>query len=350
MLLTVVTELRIHEVELEDGLLRLRPFTEADWELAAAWQGDPRVLWFSEGGFVEDRPLAETQGIYRSVSQAADVFVIERDGVAVGDGWVQEMNVPRITSRFTARRTARVDLQLAHDVWGEGVGTRAIRLMTRHAFDRGYDLVFGVDIADFNERSRRAFLRCGYVPWRRVRQPRGSKSAYVHDLVCRPSLFHGTAPVQEHPGQDRIRAGDRPFGAAVIVYRRTPQLEVLLLHRAAEGPDYEGDWAWTPPAGARFPAEPIDDCAARELHEEIGLDFVPELVEVAQTTGWAIYAAEVSSDVPIQLDSEHDRYERLAVAAAVERCLPASVAESISRALRGVRDGQGRQGDRLLMP
>ena len=344
----MLPELRIHEFELEDGDLRLRPFTEADWALAASWQADPRVLWFSEGGFVEDRPLAETQGIYRGVSQAAEVFVIERDGVAVGDGWVQEMNLPRITSRFTPLRTARIDLQLAHDVWGQGLGTRAIRLMTAHAFDQGYDLVFGVDIGDFNERSRRAFLRCGYVPWRRVPQPSASKSHYVHDLICRPSLFYGTALVQDHPGRDRIRAADSPFGAAVIVSRRNPELEVLVLHRAAEGVHYEGDWAWTPPAGARFPAEPIDDCAARELHEEIGLEFVPELVEVAETTGWAIYAAEVPSDVPIQLDAEHDRYEWLPVSAAVDRCLPASVAESISRALGGIGDDQGRHRDSPL--
>lgn len=53
----------------------------------------PAVLWLSEGGFVGRRPMAETQGIYRGTSQAAEVFVIERDGVPVGDGWVQAMNL-----------------------------------------------------------------------------------------------------------------------------------------------------------------------------------------------------------------------------------------------------------------
>ncbi len=166
-----------------------------------------------------------------------------------------------------------------------------------------------VDIAAFNERSRRAFLRCGYVPWRRVVQAPGAKSAYVHDLVCRPGLFYGTAPVQGHPGSDRIRAADAPFGAAIVVYRRTPDLEVLLLHRAAEGPDHEGGWAWTPPAGARFPAEPIDDCAARELHEEIGVDLSPRPVAVDEAKGWALYVSEVSPEVPIQFEAEHDRYQ-----------------------------------------
>ena len=34
--------------------------------------------------------------------------------------------------------------------------------------------------------------------------------------------------------------------------------EFLLLHRVAPGgPDYEGEWAWTPPAGARQPREDL---------------------------------------------------------------------------------------------
>src|SRR5687767_4663816 len=63
-----------------------------------------------------------------------------------------------------------------------------------------------------------------------------------------------------------------PFGATVIVYRRAVRgVQFLMLHRAHDGPDFEGDCAWTPPSGARFPNEPIELCARRELLEEIGL-------------------------------------------------------------------------------
>ncbi|MGD2155597.1 MAG: NUDIX hydrolase [Anaerolineales bacterium] len=34
---------------------------------------------------------------------------------------------------------------------------------------------------------------------------------------------------------------------------------------------YVGDWSWTPPSGARYPGEPIEDCAWRELKEETGV-------------------------------------------------------------------------------
>src|SRR5690606_39527961 len=65
---------------------------------------------------------------------------------------------------------------------------------------------------------------------------------------------------------------EKPYGATVVVYRRVGERYLyLILHRKHEGPDYEGDWAWGPPAGCRLPGEPIDDCACRELWEETGL-------------------------------------------------------------------------------
>jgi 8-oxo-dGTP pyrophosphatase MutT (NUDIX family) len=73
----------------------------------------------------------------------------------------------------------------------------------------------------------------------------------------------------------------------VLVYRQAPDLEILVLHRAAEGPDFEGDWAWTAPARARFPAEPPGECAARELHEEAGIDGVPVRMEGVGSQGSA---------------------------------------------------------------
>jgi len=331
---SVAHRLRGHDVVLVDGPLVLRPLTEDDWDIVAAWNTDPRVLWFSDNGAVEERSIADVQAIYREVSHDAEMFVIEHEGVAVGDGWVQQMNLARITTAFPDQRLARVDLQLAHDVWGRGMGTRAIRLLTARAFDRGDDLVFAVDVADFNHRSRRAFLRCGFVPWRRVPSPPGAKTALVHDLVCRPALFRGTVSAEAHPGKDRIRAGEAPFGAAVVVYRRAPAIEVLVLHRT--GAATKGDWAWTPPGGARFPAEPVEQCAARELHEEVGLDLEPRAVTALDEAGWAVYAVEVAAQTSVALDEEHDRFEWVCPGEAIARCTPRVVGATIAAAVAAV--------------
>lgn len=150
-------------------------------------------------------------------------------------------------------------------------------------------------------------------------------------IVNRPEAFDGSAPVLPHPGRDRIRAGDSPFGTTVVVYRRLPAAQVLLLHRAHEGPDYEGDWAWTPPAGARFPAEPPDDCAARELSEETGIEAQPTRLSDCGSTEWWVYALEVGGEVAVMLDEEHDRFEWLSPVQALARCRPAEVSDSLKR-------------------
>jgi 8-oxo-dGTP pyrophosphatase MutT (NUDIX family) len=123
---------------------------------------------------------------------------------------------------------------------------------------------------------------------------------------------------------------DPPFGVAVVIYRRGDDgPEVLLLHRAHHGPDYAGDWAWTPPAGARLPGESIEACIQRELLEEVGLS-----IQVTRTEHgppeWPYYRAEVDPSVAIVLgDDEHDRYEWVSLSEATRRCLPAVVAEAI---------------------
>jgi hypothetical protein len=50
-----------------------------------------------------------------------------------------------------------------------------------------------------------------------------------------------------------------------------------------------------------------------------------------------LYLAEAPPDAPITLDHESDRYEWLSVAAALERCRPAAVAEDIALALTHLR-------------
>ena len=119
-------------------------------------------------------------------------------------------------------------------------------------------------------------------------------------------------PISEEP----------PFGATVVVFRnRGTTVEVLLLHRAHHGPEYAGDWAWTPPAGSRLPGEPIDHCARRELREETGLDLPPILTDCG-TADWPHYLARAPRDAAVALDAEHDRFEWVAADQAPARCLP----------------------------
>lgn len=130
-------------------------------------------------------------------------------------------------------------------------------------------------------------------------------------------------------------AREPPFAASVVVWREgAGGREFLLLHRLAPGgAEYEGDWAWTPPAGARFPGEEPDEAARRELYEETGLalELVPAAAARA-TEDVALYVAQAAPGDAIRIDAEHDRFEWLPLEDALVRCLPPVVAQGLANA------------------
>ena len=120
-----------------------------------------------------------------------------------------------------------------------------------------------------------------------------------------------------------------PRGASVIVYREgQSRMELLVLHRAHRGPDFEGDWAWTPPSGARKPGEDIDLVAQRELAEETGLQGEPER-KPCGNEHWFVYQYQHISSDPIIVDQEHDRYEWVSIREAMRRCRSDGVSAQI---------------------
>ncbi len=128
---------------------------------------------------------------------------------------------------------------------------------------------------------------------------------------------------------------ERPHGATVVVASASPDgWRYLMLHRAHHGRDFEGEWAWTPPAGARLPSEDIAACAARELEEESGLRDTPKPVLV-EDVDWAVFELVVPWGTAVAVDGvEHDRYEWVTLQEACSRCLPVIVADSLRLAAR----------------
>jgi 8-oxo-dGTP pyrophosphatase MutT (NUDIX family) len=126
-----------------------------------------------------------------------------------------------------------------------------------------------------------------------------------------------------------------PHGATVVVVSESPDgWRYLTLHRAHRGSEYEGDWAWTPPAGARLPGEDVARTARRELQEETGLDGEPLPLRVAGAQ-WTVFELEVPWGCHVVVDGEeHDRYEWVSLEEACRRCLPAVVADALRLAAR----------------
>lgn len=128
-------------------------------------------------------------------------------------------------------------------------------------------------------------------------------------------------------------AEEFPRGATVVVRRPAGGLgrfEYLLLHRAHNGPDYDGWWAWTPPAGSRQPGEAVAAAAARELYEEAGIAGAePTPVDVSGR--WARFFLDVPADTKVTLiDPEHDRYRWADAGQAGRICRPSQVAQQVA--------------------
>ncbi|MBD3861251.1 MULTISPECIES: NUDIX domain-containing protein [Bacillus] len=120
-----------------------------------------------------------------------------------------------------------------------------------------------------------------------------------------------------------------PFGAAIIIYKLEKNIPYfLILHRKHKGIDYEGRWAWGPPAGARFPGEEIEVCMKRELFEETGLQVDCKELIIAEKS-WSLYYGEVDNDVTISLSEEHDRFLWVDFDEAISRCSPEIVKDQI---------------------
>ena len=81
----------------------LRPLCDEHLPLLYKWCADPEVLYWTEGG-INDTDLsygADTvHAIYGGVSQNAFCFLVEADGVPVGECWLQKMNLPEIKAMY----------------------------------------------------------------------------------------------------------------------------------------------------------------------------------------------------------------------------------------------------------
>jgi aminoglycoside 6'-N-acetyltransferase len=187
---TTPGQLKQHQITLagqtgRDVKVQLRPLIEHDWDFLEKWNRDPDVLYYTEGDDVTAYSPEKVRQIYRSVSQRAYCFLIEADGKAIGECWLQQMNLPRVLRMHPGLDCRRIDLMIGEkEYWSQGIGTVAIRLLTGYAFiNEKADIIYNPDIADYNSRSLKAFQKAGYRIVGETAQAAGAKSQKAYDLA-----------------------------------------------------------------------------------------------------------------------------------------------------------------------
>jgi 8-oxo-dGTP pyrophosphatase MutT (NUDIX family) len=122
-----------------------------------------------------------------------------------------------------------------------------------------------------------------------------------------------------------------PRGASVVGASLTPEGRVYLLLRPADAEPDESGWLWVLPGGRREPGEGIEECAARELREETGIDARPLEVD-ADGRRWAVFRLDVPWPAAIRLSREHAEFDWVPLAEAYRRCPADALTEMLTRA------------------
>ena len=177
------TTIRKHDVHLElkhlDYSIRLRPMTENDWPELFRWNADPDVVYYSEGSVDDLHAPEEIKEIYRVTSQNAHCFIIECNSLAIGECWLQGMNIRQISDAQPGKDCRRIDIMIGDkSYWNRGIGTAVIRCLVSFGFgQQNADMIFGL-VSDHNKRSIGAFQKAGFSLIGKRKVPEGSKGKF----------------------------------------------------------------------------------------------------------------------------------------------------------------------------
>ena len=161
--------IKTHDITLYGGNdtdVVLRPLCDDHLPLLCKWCADPEVLYWTEGG-TNDTNLSygsdTVHQIYGGVSQSAFCFLIEADGIPIGECWLQKMNLPNVKAMYPENADVRrIDMSIGEKAyWNKGIGTQFIGMMIDFAFCGEYTDVLHCFSEDYNARSRRMWEKHG---------------------------------------------------------------------------------------------------------------------------------------------------------------------------------------------
>jgi aminoglycoside 6'-N-acetyltransferase len=177
-------------------VLRLMRDRDEDFERMLAWLSDPRVLEYTYG---RDRvfSLDEIRDKYgpriRSESPSVPCFIVH-EGQDIGYiqfyRWVDWIEDARMMGLDPDDSAFGIDLWIGEaDIWGQGMGTRAVRAILCHLFEQCGATSVALTTVTWNARAIRCYEKAGFVKVHRLRESE-LREGKRHDewvMVARPA-------------------------------------------------------------------------------------------------------------------------------------------------------------------
>ena len=159
--------IRSHDIMLSETLdghtLILKPLTDKHLPLLYRWYADAEIMrWANEDMTVCNEEAVRV--LYERASRTAHCFLIEIDGVSIGECWLQRMDVPSVKALYPAGMDVRrIDICIGEKAhWGWGIGTAAVKLLLKFAFERENADVLHCLCREDNVPSCRLWEKCGF--------------------------------------------------------------------------------------------------------------------------------------------------------------------------------------------
>jgi aminoglycoside 6'-N-acetyltransferase len=183
--------IKSHDITLYGGNAEynivLKPLCDEHLPLLYKWNSDPEVLYWTEGGKDIMRSYNEetVHCIYGGVSQNAFCFLIEVNGVNIGECWLQKMNLPYVLAMYdNLTDDRRIDMAIGDkNYWNKGIGTQFIHMMIDFAFKSEKVDILHCFCEDYNIRSRRIWEKNGFTLILSEELPQPQKGKYQYHFT-----------------------------------------------------------------------------------------------------------------------------------------------------------------------
>jgi RimJ/RimL family protein N-acetyltransferase len=200
--------IKTHNITLQGGVkhrIVLKPLSDEHLPLLYKWGADPEVLYWTDGGedIARSHDKDTVHKIYGGVSQNAFCFLIEADGVPVGECWLQKMNLKNVIAMYDSSvDVRRIDMAIGEkEYWNIGIGSEFIPLVIDFAFSVEHVDVLHCLCEDCNVRSRRMWEKNGFTLILAEDLPQPQKGKYqYHFRLTRQEYFEKTSRVERGHG------------------------------------------------------------------------------------------------------------------------------------------------------